>query len=199
MLISHSNRFVYIRSQKTASTATQIFLSNYCNSDDYLYLTKPLFMDKISPKINVKIVGDINKDHTSIDYVLDKFPQTKNYTFITSVRNPIDVEFSRWKYHGKPLTFSKKLDYYLSQPNYNQEKYIFKKDGNIGIDFFIKRETFESDLKLLCNKFDWEFKKPEYLNSTKELDFKISESDFKKIYSKYKKIFELFNYKNLYN
>ena len=91
MLISHSNKFVYIRSQKTGSTATQIFLSKYCNTQDYLYLTRPLFLDKINSEINVKIVSDINKDHTSIDYVLYTFPETKDYYFITSVRNPIDV------------------------------------------------------------------------------------------------------------
>lgn len=194
MIISHSNKFVYIRSQKTGSTSTQNFLLQYCNKTDFLYVARKQNEYK---KYNVKIIStDHQGDHASIDYVLDKFPEVKDYKFITSVRHPFDVELSRFKYRNGRSNFSTALNEQLEEPRFNQLKYIFDSDGNCKIDYFIKLENFDQDLEELCKIFNWKYKPLDKIhNESHNKKIEISENDKKLVFDFYKKIYELLKYK----
>lgn len=193
MIISHSNKFVYVRSQKTGSTSVQKFLLQYCNENDFLYIARKQNEYK---KHNLKIIStDHAGDHATIDYILDKFEEVKDYKFITSVRHPFDVELSRFKYRGGRSNFSESLKNQLNEPRYNQLNYIFDSAGNCKIDYFIKLENFEHDLEDLCKSFNWEYKPLDKIhNQSHNKKVKFSEDDKKIVFEFYKKIYELLGY-----
>lgn len=197
MIISHSNKFVFVRSQKTASTTMQHFLLQYCNKKDFIYLTR--YIDNYS-KYNINIVKcGAETDHASVDYIIENFKNVKDYKFITTIRHPEEIEYSRLKYHGfddnlNNEHLTKRIKDYLSNERYNQLKYIFNKNGENKIDFFIKVENFNEDCKKLCEYFGWEYKPIDKLNKSKKIEIKMKHKDYELVYNKYKQIYELFGY-----
>lgn len=193
MIIFHSQKFVYIRSQKTASTSIQELLSYQCNEKDTIFNCKHSInkYKNLNNKIQIKYCN-AETDHASIDYVINNFPDVKNYTFITSVRNPIDIELSRFRYHGNKGNFKNKLKSYLSNEKYNQEKYYFSNLKNI--DFYIKVENLKEDLKELYSKMNWNLDYIPELNTTKKNTITLNQEEYNFLKNKYKKIFNYFNY-----
>mgnify|MGYP001038422868 FL=1 len=101
MIISNSRKFVYVRSQKTASVSIQSVLVKICSPEDTVYLSTRLRGSGIAAELSehVKVeFTDFSGDHASLQFILKNFPHTSPYFFISSIRNPFDVEVSRFNY-----------------------------------------------------------------------------------------------------
>ena len=164
MLISHSKKFIYIRSQKTASCSLQSFLSHACNGNDYLYVKtgKLSKLEGYNSKVNI-VYGEHHEDHANLNFIKDNFSREyKDYKLITSVRNPWDLEFSRYKYINRDREECKDIKkfekwiveerYLISR--YDVEQYIFDSDGNCPIDYFLRIEQITTDVEDVIKKLN---------------------------------------------
>ncbi len=121
MIISHSKKFIFLRTIKTASSSIEIFLSQFCEKDDIL---TELFKDEEKFKKKNNLIGKRNSNikllsfklkniislnfykskklwvHDSLEKVLKSTIKKKirNYFIFTFVRNPYDwiVSYFFW-------------------------------------------------------------------------------------------------------
>ena len=121
MIISHSKKFIFLRTIKTASSSLEIFLSQFCGKDDIL---TELFEDEEKFKKRNNLIGKSNSNikllslklkniiffnffkskklwvHDSLEKVLKSTIKKKihNYFIFSFVRNPYDwiVSYFFW-------------------------------------------------------------------------------------------------------
>ncbi len=180
MIISHSKKFIFLRTIKTASSSVEIFLSQFCRNDDIL---TELFEDEEVFKKNNDLIGKRNSNikllsfklkkivllnffkskkiwvHDSLENVLKSTIKNRiqNYFTFAFVRNPYD-----WI-----------VSYFFWEINLNKK---YKKNS---IDKMSKR-----NLITLFNKF---------LDNEAEYFFNTNE----KIVSHYPKKIYVYRYENL--
>ena len=159
MLVSHDYKFIYIKSRKTAGTSVQNYFSPYSkNGIRILSGTGPGHM----PSSEVKeLVGD---------------EIWVNYFKFTAIRNPWDAMVSMyfWRTHKRKwwrkllndLTGKKKatkkewpfgrfVKEFFVDRNFNRS--IINIDEKFAIDYFIRYEHLQDDIKEVCGKLNIPF------------------------------------------
>ena len=197
MIISHKYKFIYLRSQKTASTSLDVFFSAYCDENDIV-----TEMPERTPDWhNATTAGPINNNHVPAiivqDYVEDVFDE---YYKFTSVRNPLDKMLSCYFYwRENPLLGPavRPLDYSFSDwiLAYGFEHTLaifhepyYKIDDEIIVDDYIRYETLEEDLWRICDvlgmKYDYRYLL--HYKKSKRDDVEITAEAKNKIREKFK-------------
>ena len=151
MIISNSNRFIYIHTTKTAGSSISALLLNYCNDTDSY--TSIFDYNKRG------IVGNFDKlDHHSGINTVRKFinndTKFKSYLKISSIRNPFDRMVSAYFWfkptYTKNINFEEYVigDYPHPAPLYNS---LFI-NNKLGVDFLIRYEYLNDDVSKLLIK-----------------------------------------------
>ena len=171
MLLSHKYKFIYIKTFKTASTATEISLSRYCNGKNDIITEIGKEFQKIRDKFKVKPKNHIKKTNNRLQshayareilyFVGDEI--WNSYTKITTERHPYDRLLSHY-YHlikeevlPRDCTFK---DFIFKEKWYNtrtinRERWML---GNSFIpDKFIKFENLQSELSSVCEELNIPF------------------------------------------
>ena len=160
MIVSHSHRYIHIKTRKTAGTSTSVALALQLNPGDACLRLDTEGRDYKFPK-NIFINRYVNVEgrrfrldaHASIEDIYITFPTTLDYHIITNERNPWDrlvslfywekkighcpqeIGFKKYVFEHLPLTFAESELYYA---------------GDIPLfDFIVRHEHLESDLREL--------------------------------------------------
>lgn len=152
MLVSHTYKFIYIKTHKTASTSIQFFLTPFCQ-DGIVDSKKNRHRTAASA---LEIVGKEVWD---------------TYTKVCAVRNPWDKMVSRyhWRKRNRGLFYSLKRilrglhplqeerrfsfeEWILDKGPFNIDEATMYLDGNLPDYFFIRYESLREDLKRLCDQ-----------------------------------------------
>ena len=215
------NYFFFTKNKRSIKWFSRNLLKHYNGSENKHYLNKEkkiLFIHNPKTAGNtIKEILNLNKRHTT--HVTPSFliPKStwESYKTIVSVRNPLDRLISSYNYHTNPSYNG----YYASKfPNLhmmNLEAYfnIMKKEPFAirpqveytkhllsikKIDFIIRYEYLEKDIKILCQEIDLKYLKLPHLNYSSEKRMTSindqKESLKKNIFKFYKEDFETFNY-----
>lgn len=183
MIISHKYKFIYLRSQKTASTTLDVFFSAYCDMNDIVTV-----MPEETPEWhNATTGGPINNNHVPAIHVKNWIGDEiwDEYYKVTSIRNPLDKLISSyfwWKeFPNLGPQIARPVDYdsfskWILDYNFEHKLAIFhepyyKIDGEIIVNGFIRFESLVKDLVWFCQKMRIEFN-PEYLLHYKKTDRK---------------------------
>lgn len=161
MIISHEHKFIYIRSQKTASTTLDVFFSAYCDNNDVV-----TYMPESTPDWHKPCnYGWLNNNHVPAN-IVKKFAGDdifNDYYKFTSIRNPIDKMLSCyfwWKQEPRLGPSVRPLDYSFSDwiMNYGFEHKMaifhepyYKIDGQIITDDYIRYERLIDDVMRICD------------------------------------------------
>ena len=188
MIISHSKKFAFLKTRKTAGSSIQAALSTEC---DHL-------QDIITgSNIKNKILDEshsagwnmdkffTNHPHPPVEHVKQYLNNKwEDYFKFAFVRNPFDIAVSRyhWDIKGKGKKPTSKEGFNEWVKNYHktawqdeQWRYICR-DGDIELDFIGRYENLSEDYNLICDKIG--IKPP-------ELGFQKSGFRDKTHYSKY--------------
>ncbi len=165
MIISHKYKFIYIRSQKTASTSLDVFFSAYCGEEDVVTV-----MPEQTPDWHrARNYGPLNNNHLPANVVRDYTDKFDEYYKFTSVRNPLDKMLSCyfwWRKEPQLGPSVRPLDYSFSDwiNAYGFEHVLaifhepyYKIDGEIVVDDYIRYETLTMDLKRICGILGLEY------------------------------------------
>lgn len=110
MLVSHRKRFIYLKTRKTASTSTEIFLEPYCVDDPShvpQHSTRQLISDAgiVGSRREGVSAGDLFFNHMPAALVRERIgvQNFDDYLTICNVRNPYDKMVSRfwWRLSGR--------------------------------------------------------------------------------------------------
>ena len=170
MIISHKLKVIYIRLLKVAGSSFEIALSKYCGPDDIL---NPIALQgKIwqsrgyyrSAQNYERLTGKSKQSvHIRAPVVRKHVPKNvwDNYLKIATIRCPYDAYISF--YYFKKHTFQQNKK---RPPGKNIEEFVIKderviknlrglhKEGKILIDFLIRYENLDEDIKKLETKID---------------------------------------------
>lgn len=194
MLVSHSKKFIFLKSKKTAGTSVREYFLKYCISPE---IEITMHMPETFTEFGItsakgEYANDRNKikgEHipsVKLKSLLDNININiwKTYYKFSIIRNPYNIVISAFFYYGltrRPLFFHMFLieaqtkafndpipenikTYFRLWVKhempfiYLNSDYIFKINTEIVPDFFIKLETINDDMEILCNKLNikWE-------------------------------------------
>ena len=166
MLVSHSHKFIFFKTIKTASTSIEVFFEPYCTDQPSDYRDGEEFIDEhIS---NVGIVGARRAfgaddrptffNHQSASEIAGLLPnEFANYFKFTCVRNPFDMLISKfwWDHQNVEIPESEALSAFRSwvleqTNNFNTDIYLI--EGQCAVDYFIRFESLKTDVECVATK-----------------------------------------------
>ena len=170
MIISHKLKVIYIKLDKVAGSSFEIALSKYCGPDDIL--TPILPEGKIWESMGYYRGEQNNKNplkktkyqpHIAASNVKKHLPKDvwDNYLKIATIRCPYDAYISFYHFTKYDFQQNKKRP-----PEKNFEAFVIKdkrvikylrglhEEGKILIDFLIRYENLDEDIKKLETKID---------------------------------------------
>ncbi len=174
MIISHSHKFIFIKSFKTAGTSLESALSNHCSGDDVVTPLGDYVFNRnekgewIHQSMNA---GDYHQ-HDEANTIRSRVGQEiwDNYFKFSITRNPWDrvVSLFNWKSRNDPeFKPRRRLHHRLGVPfnelretrklfskfvkgewKTNDSFYLF--DDELCVEFVIRYENLEDDIKEVC-------------------------------------------------
>ncbi len=180
MIISHTHKFIFIKSFKTAGTSVEAILSNYCSGNDVVTPLndfkhnrdeKGQFIHRSMNADEYKAIGQ----HVDAGTIKARVPAEiwNSYVKISLSRNPWDrvISFFYWEHRQDPAIESKKRFYhYLGVPfdEMEQPRMLFRKfldsdkwvdndrfyvlDDKLCVDFMIRYEHLNDDFATICKR-----------------------------------------------
>jgi len=157
MIISHSHKFIFLKTRKTAGTSLEISLSKFCDSDDII--TGIGGKDELV-RSQLGFQGPCNfegfKNHDPAEYIKKKIdPEIwENYFKFTIIRNPVDQIISRYYwFHRKGYNKLPDInDWILKNPQMLQQNFkIYSIGGKSILDDFIFYSTMKNDCDRISN------------------------------------------------
>jgi len=158
MIISHTHKFIFAKSCKTAGTSIEVFLSAYCKKGDVLTRIGERTAEwHEALSSNSKIHGEGYYNHVGVATIRSLCPEFKEYYKFTAIRHPLDrmlslyhwqkpnEDFNKWIKHGVTLGKAAHLDTF------------YKIKGRIVMDDYIRYERLEEDLKRICGILGLEY------------------------------------------
>lgn len=182
MIISHKYKFIFIKTNKTAGTSLEVFLSSLCGEQDtltpvwppvanhrprnYRGFWNPIF-DIIGPragdlKFTLKNIIYLNKYHSHIK-ALDIYSRIapeiwNNYYKFCVERNPWDKTLSHFHMMSSRSSSLMSLDEYLEKNKlcYNYPNYC-DLDNKVMVDKVLKYENLNQELSSIFSQLEIPF------------------------------------------
>ncbi len=220
MLVSHTQKFIFLKTPKTAGTSVEIFLERYCRPDpeNIRHGTEEHISEIgiVGARMPGAGQGNLRRfwNHmTASDLQQALEPQVwEGYLKVCPMRNPYDQAVSLfWMELSKPERIdlakagldqaSEAFRSWLGRlgPKWNISRPFWSIDGVKVVDRVLRYETLEADCKDLCNDLDVPFEslgryKTEYRKSDLPFQVYYDEASAAKIASSYDLEFEQFGY-----
>lgn len=161
MILSHKNKFIFLKTRKTAGTSIEIALSQFCGDEDIITPISPPdealraklgyrgCQNYLDPRTKEKRFRNHICATKVRDFIGEEIWQ-KYYKFCFE-RNPWDKVISFYYYHNKSeprpslgeFIFSEKVNV---ASNYD----LYSIDGKIAVDYIGRFENLEQDLEFVC-------------------------------------------------
>jgi len=177
VIISHSRKFIFIKSAKTAGTSLESALSNYCSGDD---VVTPLGDYRVNRDESGKWVhramnaGDF-KQHDHGDTIRSKLPPEvwSGYFKFSIARNPWDRVLSLffWKHRNDPRLKARPRLYhrfgvrrdelapakslfaeFVRTDDWQTNDRFYVIDGKLCVDYVIRYENLREGLGEVCGR-----------------------------------------------
>ena len=177
MIISHSHRFIFIKSAKTAGTSLESALSNHCSGDD---IVTPLGDYRVNRDdegnwVHKSMNGGDFKQHDHGITIKNKVPADvwNGYFKFSVARNPWDRVLSLffWKHRNDPALRPRKRLYHRLGIRFDEigparalfSKFVAKGDwetndrfyiidNELCVDFVIRYENLEEGFGQVCDR-----------------------------------------------
>lgn len=199
MIISHANKFIFLKTEKTAGTSIEIALSEFCGPDDII---TPISDEDEAVRKVMGFRGPQNFQEKWIDYSLKDLIKTvksrklkrcffnhiqakqvipqidpdvwdKYYKFCFE-RNPFDRSISQYFWKTKNKSYPEDFAQFVQNGGLNSLKksryYLYTIGGNIVVDRICKYENFSEELEFIKQK----------LNLSKEIELPKTKLKYRK-------------------
>jgi hypothetical protein len=155
MIISHSHKFIFIKSLKTAGTSIEAALSNYCSGDDVVVPINDLGQHVDAPTIKAREPAEVWNNYFKFSIARNPWDRALSYFFWDKRQDPSIKPRKRfYHYLGVPFDELKILKMQLKEfiksgkLENNDRFYII--DDQLCTDFVIRYEHLDEDFKEVC-------------------------------------------------
>ena len=136
VIISHSHKFVFVKTNKTAGSSFEGLLSHYLNADDWATRAQKKEEEYRTAALNGNSINYLNgktrgpgikiQQHARLIAAHRKFPETKEYLTFGILRNPFNRLMSsfRWRKGAKIEKILKKKSNPLRRQDLLKEKFL---------------------------------------------------------------------------
>jgi hypothetical protein len=176
MIVSHTHKFIFVKSLKTAGTSLEAALSRYCSGDD---IVTPLGdyrfnRDESGDRVHQAMNDSGFNQHDDAATIKSKLPAEvwDNYFKFSITRNPWDraVSLFFWEYRRDPALVPRKRFYHYLGVPYDEAGELRKRlgtfvrgdwqnndrfyimDDRLCVDYVIKYESLEEDFRRVCRE-----------------------------------------------
>ena len=185
MIISKKDKFIFIKSRKTAGSSIQIALSRMCGDALIIGSVDNGKVDESNTagRNRADVISKLDHPHTNIFKIGETVKDWKDYFTFTWVRNPFEIVVSRYLWDFKKAGQSDKtsvkgfrrwiVEYCKSRGACGQDflhQYYSYDAKTIGVDFIGRYENLQDDFNTLCEKLGYE---PVKLGWHKQSDRKL--------------------------
>ena len=136
LIISHSHKFVFVKTNKTAGSSFEGLLSHYLNAGDWATRAQRAEEEYRAEAFNINSINYLNgndddpevevKQHANLIAAHSKFPESERYLTFGILRNPFSRLMSsfRWRKNGQIQKILKKKINPLRQQDLLKEKFL---------------------------------------------------------------------------
>lgn len=177
MIISHSHRYIFIKSTKTAGTSIEAALSNHCSGED---VVTPLGdyafnRDQTGAWVHKSMNEGSYQQHDDALTIRDSLPPEvwQSYFKFSIARNPWERTLSRffWNHRNDPALKPEKrllqrlglpadeleparraFAKFLREEDWDTNDRFYFIDGKLCVDFVIRYENLAEDLLEVCKR-----------------------------------------------
>ena len=135
MIVSHSNKFIYVKSYKTASTSVEIFFERFCKNLDIVGYRGPNPVPEDRTWYNHMTPSQIKEK-------LDDDAAWNSYLKFGCVRNPWDRIVSSYFFDNIKATFEE----YCMTKRFSSLRCFYDLD----MDYYIRFEKLYEDIQHVC-------------------------------------------------
>ncbi|CAN0013179.1 unnamed protein product [Chrysoparadoxa australica] len=194
MLVSHSKKFIFLKTVKTAGTSIEGFLERFCMPDSDFTPThhRP---ETVSTVGIIGQRGSFARDkityynHMPAKEVKQLLGEDiwSEYTKISAIRNPYDKVVSRFffdKVRTEPdrlknkdlFTIRTEFETFIKAGNIRSDRAIYTINNEVSVNYFIRYEHLHKDLQVLSTMLDLDFDPsllPTYKSEYRRRDLKL--------------------------
>ena len=170
VLVSHSHKFIFLKTRKTAGTSVEMMLEPACAPKDHTVQHKtPGLVSEygiVGARMSTPAHG-VWKNHILADHVRDQLgaEQFDSYKKITTIRNPFDRMMSMFMWrHAKNNVQSRTLaeireafGRYVQKAGWQTDRYVTHVKSQFIIDCSVRFEHLVADLAKLMNTLGMPF------------------------------------------
>jgi hypothetical protein len=177
MIISHTNRYIFIKSTKTAGTSIEAALSNHCRGDD---VVTPLGdydfnRDETGAWVHKSMNEGRHQQHDDAVTIRDSLPPEiwNSYFKFSIARNPWERTLSRffWNHRNDPALKPEKgllqrlgvpvdelaparkaFNRFLREEAWDTNDRFYVIDGKLCVDYVVRYENLAGDLLEVCQR-----------------------------------------------
>lgn len=177
MIISHTHKYIFIKSTKTAGTSVEAALSNYCEGDD---VVTPLGdfafnRDESGAWVHKSMNEGNHQQHDDALTIKNSLPAETwdSYFKFSIARDPWERTLSRffWNHRNDPAIKPRKRFYhslgvpfdelapvrkafarFLREEEWDTNDRFYIIDGELCVDYVIRYEHLADDLKEVCKR-----------------------------------------------
>lgn len=175
MIISHTHRFIFIKSTKTAGTSVEAALSNFCSGDDIVTPLGDYYFnrDEKGTWTHKSMNAGVFQQHDDAITIKNRLPTDiwNNYFKFSITRNPWDRTLSRffWNHRNDPALKPKEgvfaylglrkdelkpirnaFKRFLVEEEWDTNDRFYIIDGELCVDYVIRYENLEGGLREAC-------------------------------------------------
>jgi len=154
LIISHKFQYIFIKTQKTASTSIEVALERTCGEEDIITEYALMRVEGFRPR-NFEGFGQ----HIAASKIKEKIPNKiwNSYYKFTFERNPFDKMVSwYWDKRWRKKTNESFKEFCIScskEPESFPKGYeLYTENDNVVVDFIGKYEKLNEDFSFVCNK-----------------------------------------------
>ena len=178
MIISHKYRFIFIKTQKTAGTSLEVFLSGVCDKKDII---TPIFphVPPHKPR-NYEGLGFYN--HISAREIIGKIDDDiwNEYFKFCVERNPWDKTISHYYMLSSRAVSSLSLEQYMDAKRFPSDFNKYTDDaGSLVVDKVLKYEQLEKSLNETFEELNVPF--PGTLNVKAKSNYRPVNTEYRKL------------------
>lgn len=203
MIVSHSRRFIFVKTRKTAGTSLQAALATICDEQDvvtrtgivdgsylargYRGIVNPFPYWFAKPRIHRPLrtlrrlwEGERIFDHMHLGelYALSEARRWREYFKFCIERNPWDKVVSRyfWKYRGRPSRPD--FESFVANDRLVSDYDMYSLNGEVAVDYIGRYESLAESISEINRKLNCSIPMPGSVNSgTREV------RDYRSMYS----------------
>jgi hypothetical protein len=174
MLVSHSNKFIFVKTSKTAGTSVEVFFERFCfpNGEWSFSHSREEYVNNDTGIVGfrgVKKGNEVYYNHMPAKELALKLSKEvwKSYFKFTVVRNPFDKMISAFfhfeksqnpdKYSMDNLTDIQRFRNWVNDGGKILDRDIYLINGKVAVDYFIRFESLNEDIETVCQKLQLDY------------------------------------------